>query len=211
MEKVSTAVEYFILAGPQAAGKSTLGKYICSTDSSVISLQESRQLVIHNSTKKGAIFMTDLDELEVIHYDMTRMFTILGQDRLDRCYLDETNVFTLGHARAHGIDLLEGYFRQYCDLLRKFKTGLIFIDIPPSVSWERRRHRYAQRLWDFSDEAKEQTMVRYKTYLDRLYPELLSIYDRLDFPKIKIDGTLSPDNTAREASEAVLALRRTGI
>jgi hypothetical protein len=203
------AVEYFILAGPQAAGKSTLGQHICSEDSSIISLQESRQVVIHNSGKKGAIFMTYLDELEVIHHDMTRMFTILGQDRSDRCYLDETNVFTLGHARAHGIDLVEGYFRQYCDLLRKFKTGLIFIDIPSAVSWERRRHRYAQRLWDFSVEEKEQTMVRYKAYLDRLYPELLAVYNRLDFPKAKIDGTLSLDDIARAAREALLTLRKT--
>ncbi len=67
-------------------------------------------MVIHNSKKKGAIFMTDLDELEVIHHDVTRMFTILGQDRLDHCYLDETDVFTLRHARAHGIDLVEGLF-----------------------------------------------------------------------------------------------------
>lgn len=201
------AVEYFILAGPQAAGKSTLGQCICSTDSSIISLQESRQVVIHNSKKKGAIFMTDLDELEVIHHDMMRMFTILGQDRLDRSYLDETNVFTLGHARAHGIDLVEGYFRQYCDLLRRLKTGFIFIDVPPAVSWERRRYRYAQRLWNFSDEEREEIMTRYKTYLDRLYPELLTIYDRLEFPKIKIDGILSPDDTLRAAREAMLALR----
>ena len=140
------AIEYFVLAGPQAAGKSTVGQELCSADSRIIPLEESRQLVIHNSGKKGAIFMTDLDELEVIHHDMTRMFTILGQDRKDRIYLDETSVFTLGHARAHGIDLVEGYFRQYCDLLTKLNAGIIFVDVPPDVSWERRRYRYAQRL-----------------------------------------------------------------
>jgi deoxyadenosine/deoxycytidine kinase len=203
------AAEYLILAGPQAAGKSTLGQQICKRESRMIPLQESRQAVIHNSGKKGAIFMSYLDELEAIHHDMTRMFTILGQSRSDCCYLDETNIFTLGHARAHGIDLIEGYFRQYCDLLCEFNTSVLFIDVPPPISWERRRYRYAQRLWDLSNEEAEKTMVRYKTYLDHLYPELFSIYDRLEFPKIKIDGTLPVDVTLRLALEAIKTLRHT--
>lgn len=201
------AIEYLVLAGPQAAGKSTLCKEICSADSNLVSLQESRQVIIHNCKKNGAIFMSELDELEVIHHDMTRMFTILGQDRLQRSYIDETSVFTLGHARAHGIDILEGYYRQYCDLLNRLQTGVIFVDVPPTISWERRRIRYAQRLWDLNDEEKEATMAQYRAYLDRLYPELLAIYDRLEFPKAKIDGTGLPSETLCAACEAIKRFR----
>jgi adenylate kinase family enzyme len=201
------AVEYFILAGPQAAGKSTLAKRLCGQDSGMISLEESRQIIVHKYQRKGAIFMTNLDEIEVVHHDMTRMFTILGQDQNDHLYLDETNVFTLGHARAHGIDLLEGYFKQYCDLLARLQTGIVFVDVPPDISWERRRHRYTQRLWDLNDEEKQDIMARYEAYLERLYPELLAIFNRLDFPKVKIDGMSHPEQTFREASQALRHLR----
>ncbi len=201
------SIEYFVLAGPQAAGKSTLCQHICSGNSTLIPLQESRQVIIHNCGKKGAIFMNYLDELEVIHYDMTRMFTILGQERRGSSYIDETNVFTLGHARAHGIDLVDGYFRQYLDLLKRFKAAVIFIDVPPTISWDRRRYRYAQRLWDFADQEREETMTRYRTYLDRLYPELLEIYDRLDLPKVKIDGSQTAEEVLRASREAFLMFR----
>lgn len=81
------AIEFLIIAGPQAAGKSTLGKQLCYSEPSFVPLEESRQTVIHNAKKKGAIFMTDLDELEVIHDDMTGMFAIPGQNRVNRAYL----------------------------------------------------------------------------------------------------------------------------
>lgn len=197
------AIGYFIIAGPQAAGKSTLTQRICSEDTRIISLEESRQIIVHKYQRKGAIFMTDLDEIEVIHHDMTRMFTILGQDRHNQLYLDETNVFTLGHARAHGIDLLEGYFKQYCDLLARLKTAVVLIDVPPDISWERRRHRYSQRLWDLKEEEREEIMARYKAYLDRLHPELLAIYDRLNLPKVKIDGAASLEDNYRAVSESL--------
>jgi hypothetical protein len=201
------AITYFIIAGPQAAGKSTLVKDICAAEPSITSLEESRQIIVHNYQRKGAIFMTELDEIEVIHHDMTRMFTILGQNRPHQLYLDETNVFTLGHARAHGIDLLEGYFRQYCDLLVRLNAGVLFIDVAPDISWERRQHRYAQRLWDLQDDERHKIMVKYKAYLTRLYPELLAIYDRLDVPKAKVNGSAGLEATSPAVVEAFRRLR----
>jgi predicted kinase len=200
-------IEFFILAGPQAAGKSTFAKSICANEPRVVSLEESRQIIVHNYQRKGAIFMTELDEIEVIHHDMTRMFTILGQNRRQHLYLDETNVFTLAHARAHGIDLLEGYFRQYCDLLTRLNTGVVFIDVPPEISWERRRHRYAQRLWELQDEERHEIMMKYKQYLNRLHPELVVMYDRLELPKEKIDGAAGVADTSLAVVEAFRRLR----
>ena len=132
------AVRYLILAGPQAAGKSTAQMALCSEEPSIISLEESRQIIVHRHQRKGAIFMTKDDELEVIHHDMHRMFRILDETVRDQVYVDETNVFTLGHALAHGIDLLDGYFRQYVDMLSRLGTALLFLDVSPEVSWEKR-------------------------------------------------------------------------
>jgi deoxyadenosine/deoxycytidine kinase len=201
------AIGYYIVAGPQAAGKSTLKQRICADDPGILPLEESRQIIVHRHQRKGAIFMTAHDEIEVIQYDIARMFQVLDQDRPGQTYLDETNVFTLGHARAHGIDLLDGFFKQYCDMLATLKAAIVLIDVPPDVSWERRRHRYAERLWDLEDEQRARTMARYKAYLDRLHPELLAIYDRLSLPKVKIDGTAPQEESYRAVAEALHRIR----
>jgi thymidylate kinase len=196
-----SAIKYFVIAGPQAAGKSTLVNAISSERPAIITLEESRQIIVHKYQRKGAIFMTRDDEVEVIHHDMTRMFSIIGGDSRDRVevYLDETNVFTIGHARAHGIDLVAGYYKQYCDMLARLQCAVLFLDVPPDISWSRRRHRYLQRLWDFEPNERNDLMARYEDYLRRLYPELQRIFDHLACPKRRIDATGTPDQVLRAA------------
>ena len=200
--------KFFVVTGPQAAGKTTAimhlsGKYINSVPMltrtekgkvvppyEVMSLEESRALIVHKYQVKGAVFMSELDELEVIHNDMTRMFKILRNEDRGEMYIDECNVFTLAHAKAHGIDLLDGYYKQYCDMLRKLNARFLFLDVPPEISWKRRRERYKQRHWDLPPSEREEVMKRHKDYLFTLYPELLKIYEGLDFPKAKIDTSV---------------------
>lgn len=202
------AVKFFILAGPQAAGKSTIKQAFSSQVNGLIPLEEARQIIVHKHQRKGAIFMTRHDEIDVIHFDMTRMFDILHRGPTGEILLDETNVFTLGHARAHGIDLLEGYFRQYVDLLTELGAGVIFVDVPPQISWERRQPRYAERLWDLQPEEKHRIMVSYREYLEGLHTELLAIFDRLDLAKVKINAVGAVDETVRRALEAFGQLNR---
>lgn len=200
-------VQYLVIAGPQAAGKSSLMRSLCLEESAMIPLEESRQIIVHKNQRKGAIFMTPADEIEVIHYDMMRMFTIIGKVSEGSFYLDETNIFTLGHARAHGVDLLEGYFKQYTDMLARLQGAVLFVDIPSDVSWERRRHRYVQRLWDLRPEEREVVMAKYRAYLERLRPELIEIFDRLDCPKLRIDSSGLPNKVSRLAIDAVRKLQ----
>jgi len=194
--------KYIIFAGPQGAGKSTLIRHLCNRDLKITPLQESRQVIVHKYLRDGAIFMTELDEIEVIHHDMTRMFTIRGQNSRNRVYIDETNVFTLAHARAHGIDLVAGYYRQYCDILKTLNAAIVFVDASAEVSWTRRRHRYAQRLWDLAEEERLHFMARYEAYLVKLRPELLALYDGLDLPKVKIGGNSSLKECCQASEEA---------
>ena len=193
---------FLVLAGPQAAGKSTAQKTICADEPSTIPLQESRQIVVHRNHRKGAIFMTRDDELEVIHNDMHRMFRIIGEGDPGRVYLDETNIFTLGHALAHGIDLLDGYFRQYVDLLARLRAAVLFIDVPSDVSWERRRARYVHRLCDHPADERDRLLDWYRSYLDRLYPKLVEIFERLDLPKIRVNGCGSFADTTAAIAKA---------
>ena len=214
--------KYVIIAGPQASGKSTLVSHLSSkypdgiyflgrtnnepnllVSSELIPMEESRQVIVNRRQLKGAIFMSYLDEIEVIHTDMIRMFKIL-RDREDtgELYVDECNVFTLGHAKAHGIDLLDGYFRQYMDLLSSLNTSVLFLNVSPDISWERRQFSYRQRLWDVPLEERAKVLGQYEAYLHQLHPELVAIYDLLPFPKIKIDSSTSLDDVLKRGEEA---------
>lgn len=199
----SSHPHYIVTAGPQAAGKSTLVRDLCARDPGLTPLEEARQIVVHKYQRKGAIFMTVEDELEVIHIDTMRMASIVDGDRAGARFVDETNVFTLAHARAHGVDWTPSHFNVYRDALARLNAVVLFLDVPPEVSWERRHHRYLQRLWDASDAERDETMARYKAYLFRLYRELSVIYDELDCPKARIDASAHPEATLESA---VLAL-----
>lgn len=208
--------KFIVIAGPQAAGKSSVKGHIAGIYnqyhasynkysrgyglSAVVPLEEARSIVIHKHQIKGAISMSYLDELEVIHTDMGRMLTIMRDDD-DRIFLDECNVFTLAHANAHGIDITEGFYKQYCDMLQRLNTGMIFLDVPPDVSWERRKSRYEERHWKMPFHEKAKVMKAHRDYMDDLYPRLCEMYESLDFPKAKIDANAPLDSVKKEVEE----------
>jgi hypothetical protein len=191
---------YLVLAGPQAAGKTTFLAAAQKRSSLIIPLQESRQIIVHRRKRRGAIFMTKEDEIEVIHHDMQRMFSILEAPISGALYVDETNVFTLGHAKAHGINLITGYFKQYCDLLSALEATILFIDVSPHVSWLRRRFKYLARLQDLRPIEIKCTLDLFRRYLNRLHGELDTVYSSLPLPKVRVDG-----------SESIAATRRRGL
>ena len=189
-----------ILAGPQAAGKSTsLSKlnsiltniYPCLHDSHdivPIVLQEARQIVVHKYHTKGAIFLTPEHEREMIEIDFIRMEEITKEVDDTLLYFDECNVFTLAHAKAHGIDLIDEYLPKYVKALKKLHTTVIFLDIPPEVSWERRKDSYKARLHRFPEHQRDDIFKRYHNYLTTLRPSLVEIFEKIDLPKIRIDA-----------------------
>lgn len=196
-------MKYLILAGPQAAGKSTTKDAVKTVNYSITTLQEARQIVVRSRERKGAIFMSKEDELNAIHLDFQRMFHILDNHRDSQIYVDETNVFTLGHALAHGIDLVDGYFKQYCDLLQALNAVVLFIDVPVEISWSRRKPRYIERLRGYPDADVQATLALHRKYLDRLHPELLKIYNRLTCRKACIDGSQSREDTTRNVIKSL--------
>ena len=118
---------YFVIGGPQAAGKSSSIKYIHSKYLSIvplltrgakgpdvpqsehefknlIALQEMRQAIIYKYNINGGIFVERGEEEEIVKNDLARMDRIL-EDGNSNIFLDECNIFTLAHSRAHHIDL----------------------------------------------------------------------------------------------------------
>jgi hypothetical protein len=197
-----------ILAGPQAAGKSTVITHLSRQPYTVaplfpggkapliFPLQESRQIIAHMHMLLGAIFMTVEEEIEVVQCDLRRMDLILHRNhRL--IYLDECNIFTIAHAVAHGVTEVERYWDEYIARLKRLEAAVIFLDVPPNVSWDRRLNRYQQRLVYFPENHHQVILERYHEYLMRLHPLLINIYDHLPFPKAMVDGQCSEENVIK--------------
>lgn len=210
--------ELIIIAGPQAAGKSTIITQLAEQYHTLRSLfpsrrppllfplQESRQIVVHKYALLGAIFMTREHEREVVECDFSRMDIILGRMRDCVIYLDECNIFTIAHATAHGIGEIARHFDEYLDRLAKFRAKIIFIDVPPDISWERRRMKYAQRLVYFPRRRHAAIMRCYREYLSDVHPLLLSLYRRIQLPKEMISGSLPESAVAEAVSQALARL-----
>lgn len=195
--------DFFIIAGPQAAGKSTVIYHLnlqCRNASLVFSerpplplfpLQESRQIIAHKYMHLGAIFMTLQHEREVGMCDLERMDILFKRRRDHLLYIDECNIFTIAHAAARGITDIECSFDRYMRRLEKLQAKVIFLDIPPELSWERRRPVYEQRLVYFKKSQRKSIMERYHSYQQRIYPLLKDIYARVPCPKVLIDAHVS--------------------
>lgn len=203
-----------VIAGPQGAGKSTVITKLSHQLSTVAALfpgqkaplffplQESRQIVVHKHMLLGAIFMGKQHEQEIVACDLERMDVMLERAfknviYREVVYLDECNVFTIAHALAHGAVELQQHWDEYVTRLAKLNAAVIFLDVPPNVSWDRRRARYEQRLVYFPSEQHEGILQKYRNYLVKLHPLLLDVYQRLPFPKVMVDGCCPEDNVIR--------------
>lgn len=209
---------FIVIAGPQAAGKSTVISAIndqyqdLSALSSVFGekkppflfpLQESRQIVVHTDVILGGVFMNLEQELEVIKHDLRRMDLVSNQQHDNLIYLDECNVFTIAHAKAHGLDQVEESWPEYIDRLQKLQAAVIFLDISADLSWERRHHKYSQRLVCFDESAHAEIMGRYYEYIKTLGPLLHTIYEQIPLPKIMVDASLPLKSVVQNVNKAL--------
>jgi thymidylate kinase len=215
--------KFIIIAGPQAAGKSTVISSLSEQYQNMLPLfyasggkkppflfplQESRQILIHKDVVLGGIFMNKEQEMEVVKCDMRRMELILQNKHENIIYLDECNIFTLAHAKAHGFFEILEHWKSYIAMLEKLQAAIIFLDTPLDLSWERRHHRYEQRLVCFPASEHVAIMERYYQYLKDLGPNLLDVYNNIPnpIPKRMIDGTLSKESVLRNVSKALAEL-----
>jgi|ERR1035437_581190 thymidylate kinase len=210
--------ELIIIAGPQAAGKSTAIARLNEQYQSIsplfgrrqkpliFPLQESRQIVVHAHMLLGAIFMTPEHEQEVVAWDFKRMDTLAERKKDRIVYLDECNVFTIAHAMAHGIDAVKIHWSDYVQRLQRLNAKVIFLNVPPDLSWERRRRRYEQRLVYFPKKEHGRIMASYKNYLAQVHPLLKDVYSRLPIPKRFIDARQPNKVVLEEVSQSLAEL-----
>lgn len=216
--------EYIIIAGPQAAGKSTVITQLSEQYRNIVPflsraskkipvlllpLQESRQIIVHKNVIFGAIFMSQEDEEQVVRCDLRRMDLILKRQESQSqslIYLDECNVFTIAHAAAHGVTQIGAFRREYIQRLERLNAKIVFLDIQPQVSWSRRKRRYEERLVYFPEDQHKEIMTRYQEYIEKLYPALLNLYNELPFPKRMISADCTLPILLQRVSEALVQL-----
>jgi len=213
--------EIIIIAGPQAAGKSTVITQLVTQYQNVtpflsrtkkqipvmLPLQESRQIIVHKNVPLGGIFMTVEDEKEVVECDLKRMDLILERNDDNRLtYLDECNIFTIAHAAAHGVTQISDFWEEYMRRLEKLDAKVIFLDVPPEVSWFRRQQSYRDRLIYFPKNQHEEIMTRFRKYLEKLCPELLNLYEELPLPKRKINANCPIETVLQKTGESLVQI-----
>ncbi|MCX6750683.1 MAG: hypothetical protein NTZ83_04455 [Candidatus Pacearchaeota archaeon] len=194
-------MEYLIIAGPQASGKTTTKKYLegkCSDypDKNFIFLEETREIVNKKYSPFGTLTVTRDLEYKMIEEDLKRLNIIEETEKnKDLFYVDETSIFTLAHSTLHGIETRD-YFNEYIDVLKKLNSKIIFIDVNPEISWERRKEKYEKRVAGMHEDEKKNAMKEFRTYLNCAYPELIKMFRQINLPKARITNGLI-ENTVR--------------
>ncbi len=210
--------ELIIIAGPQAAGKSTTIARLSEQYAGIaplfgrkrgpliFPLQESRQIFVHMHMLLGGIFMTPEQEYQIIACDFERMDAIARRASRRIVYLDECNVFTLAHAAAHGVAGVQDQLANYVRRLQALRAKVIFLDIPPSVSWDRRKRSYEKRLVYFPTKDHARLMSAFERHLHKVHPLLLETYEKLPLPKRLIDARQPNRSIIAQASAALSEL-----
>lgn len=192
---------YFIIAGPQSAGKSTTIRNLAQLFSSspdkktsnAIFLEEERQRIGRRNNLMGAIYMTAEQERDVVDSDLTKMQQLSPSE----LYIDESNIFTLAHANLHGIRTNE-HFKDYCLELKRLNPRIIFLDVHPETSWARRNESYRKRVLGFPESQQGKVMQNYQDYIQAVYPNLREVYDRIPFSKTIVDASKSFRKTIKQ-------------
>jgi thymidylate kinase len=213
---------YFIMAGPQAAGKSSSIRYIharyqadCSLPEicdhamlNIVLVREMRKILVNEHNVLGAIFMDISQDIEITKKDLARLDEIIGRED-DRVYMDETNIFTLAHIMTRG-HITNSYYEEYIQRLEQLKAAVMFLDLPPDISWQRRKARYEERVSDFPPLQRAVILERYREYLIKVHGPLHEIYDSLPLDKVMINTEGNLDDTQAKVAEAFeeLALGR---
>jgi thymidylate kinase len=212
--------ELIIISGPQAAGKSTIISKACAYFQAlspvfetkkrkmplIFPLQESRQIIAHKDMLLGAIFMTKEQEEWVAGCDLERMDMMRRISSRRVIYLDECNIFTIAHAKAHGIKDIYRHWKDYSWRLEDLNAKVIFLDIDPELSWERRWRKYEQRLIYFHANRHKSIMRRYREYLEKLRPALLEVYEKLPLPKVLINARVPEKEVLQQVIVALTKL-----
>lgn len=189
-------IAFIIIGGPQASGKTTAQKHIKETYRDIIILKEAAQILIEEERKKevviGAALVSAGFEKKILDFNLKRTNEILSKGNSGKIYLEETYVFNLAHMAVKIPEMVDEYYPKYIKSLKPFKVGIIFTNVPPEVSFKRRKSEYMRRYK--GRENFDELIRKSRDYIYKIYPSLIAVYKRLPFPKRWVNATVSMQN-----------------
>jgi len=195
----SSRICLIIVAGPQGSGKSTAQRYLAERYSNIVTLIEAAKVLFDEDRSKGIVLGGALVgsgfEKRIMNLDLKRMSKISLEGNSQAIYLDETNIFSVAHESLRDPVFAHQMYEGYMKALNSLRVGILFTNVPPEISWMRRRRLYERRYKDIAD--FEQRIRRSREYLWRIYPEMIKLYERLPFAKrlvhtVGMRGELGP-------------------
>lgn len=178
------------------AGKTTAAKTLNKTFRKTLHHSEINQYTLIGGFHPGGAFV-DLElEEKIIKADLLRLKKIT-LDKRSLIHLIETDIFHCLYMKILGDEektaRLEEEYKKYH---QKFKTGLLFVDTKPQISWARRRNYYLKRTLSEikkrdlkgveAKKFRDKRMRKYQQRIFNLYPLWLEMFENLSYPKIKI-------------------------
>jgi len=189
----SVRICFVIVAGPQGSGKSTAQRHLAYSYGNIVTLREAAQILFDEDRRRGIVsggaLVGSRFEKRILNLDLERMSRISLQGNSKMIYLDETNIFSVAHESLKDPLFARQMYEKYVQALNSFRVGLLFTNVPPEISWMRRRRLYERRYRGMAD--FEEKIRRSKEYLSKIYPEMIKLYERLPFTK-RIVHTAGP-------------------
>jgi len=184
-DSLSGRVCLIIVAGPQGSGKSTAQRYLAERYSNIVTLIEAARILFDEDRRKGTMLGGALVgsefEKRIMNLDLERMSKISVEGNRQMIYLDETNIFSVAHESLRDPVFAQRMYENYMKALDSLRVGILFTNVPPDISWVRRRRLYERRYKDMTD--FEERIRKSREYLWRIYPEMIKLYERLPFAK----------------------------
>lgn len=181
---------FFIIAGPQSSGKTTILQHLKKKHPQFLFIDETNQYTILNKNHLGSAYVTREIEEQIAKTDIKKIKKI---DRSLKYIITETSIM---HCVYHEIFMSKEdaklYFNKYIKAYKRLHPVLLFIDTKPQVSWKRRRRKYIERIRKvglLNSSKKKEMLAKYRRNIEKLYPLWIKYFKKIPFEKYMIKNS----------------------
>jgi len=144
MQKALTKL--LIIAGPQSSSKTTVFNLLKKKYPKLSFVEEINQYGLVNKKHMGGAFVDRKTEIAITKEDILVAKKI---DRSKKVVIMETDIFHIVYLEKFaGKKTADEFYQRYLEAHKGLDTTIIFIDIKPRTSFQRRRKIYLKRIKD---------------------------------------------------------------
>lgn len=200
--------KFITVSGPQSSGKTTLLNYLKKKYPHWQIIDEINPASITKKKDFGALNTSVEIEKEIIEANISLVSSI---ERNHKTVLTEQGIFNYVFNQYF---LYKKLADEYYHKLFKAHNGLdcfiVFINIKPEISWQRRKEKYIKRITNKGINDKniiDEYLEQYKKIIFDLYPLWIKCYKKIPFKKITIENSYKEKHIfLEEAEKTILSL-----